>query len=240
MVVSRTRRVRQALYVLLAAAAGAFLLHVMARALWAAFSHDDFPEALAVKVELMPVLFPLHMVTGGLALVLVPAAYALRRQSRLHRWVGRVAAADVLVAGVTAFPVALLAPVTGWSAAGFTAQATVWLVLLAAGIDAVRHRRIARHRACMLLMAATTSGAVFFRLFLGAWAMAGSRRHFETFYACDAWAAWLLPLAGTAMFLARRSRSGQPPVRPAARVDRLGRGRGPRLVLPVAAEPPAL
>lgn len=210
------RLLKRTLFILLAAAAGMFLLHVAVRALWAAFSNDDFPESLAVKVELMPVLFPLHMVTGGLALVLVPAAYVLRGAPRLHRPVGWIAAADVLTAGLTAFPVALVAPVTSWSAAGFTMQATVWLILLGAALNAVLRRRIATHRACMLLMAATTSGAIFFRLFLGLWAVAGDRHRFETFYACDAWAAWMLPLAGTALFLARRSgsRRGDPGARP--------------------------
>jgi hypothetical protein len=53
----------------------------------------------------------------------------------------------------------------------------------------------------MLLMAATTSGAIFFRVFLGLWAKFGTMQHFEIFYALDAWVAWLLPLGTCALLL---------------------------------------
>jgi uncharacterized membrane protein YozB (DUF420 family) len=149
------------------------------------------------------------MVTGGLALVLVPLALASRLAPRWHRLAGRVAAVDVLVAGLTAFPVALVAPVTKLSAWGFAAQGTVWLVLLGFGVWNIRRRRIAAHRACMLLMAATTSGALFFRIYLALFAIYGEFRWYEAFYALDAWIAWSLPLIAMAIFLKRESkRSG--------------------------------
>ena len=55
----------------------------------------------------------------------------------------------------------------------------------------------------MLLMAATTTGAIFFRIFLALWAMFGNFRHYEAFYAFDAWIAWTLPLCAMAIFLKR-------------------------------------
>lgn len=164
---------------------------------------DDFPETLAVKAELMPLVFPVHMVTGGLALVLVPLAILLRHHPRWHRPVARATAVDVVLAGVTAFPVALIAPVTQASALGFTAQGALWLVLLALGIRHIRAGRIEAHRACMLLLAAATSGAVFFRVYLALFAILGSMRHYELFYALDAWLAWGLPTAITAVVLKR-------------------------------------
>lgn len=196
---------RIALLPILAAIAG-LVTYTAGKALWSAFANDDFPESLAVKVELLPLIFPLHMITGGLALLLVPLAFALRHRPAWHRPVGRLAAADVLVSGLTAFPVAWAAPVTLWSAAGFTAQATAWLVLLALGLRAIRQRRVEAHRACMILMMATTSGAVFFRVYLALWAMLGTRRQFDAFYACDAWIAWLLPLILTALAIRRFAR----------------------------------
>ncbi|MDB5679556.1 MAG: hypothetical protein JWM94_2558 [Sphingomonas bacterium] len=171
-----------------------------------AFSNDDFPEALAVKVELLPLVFPIHMITGGLALILLPLAIALRRKPKWHRPLGRIAAIDVLVAGATAYPVAWAAPVTFWSAMGFSAQATTWLTLLALGIWNIRRRRYAAHWTCMLLMTATAMGAVFFRIYLGLFAMLGPSRWFDTFYAGDAWVAWLVPLAVTGAVLARRKK----------------------------------
>ncbi len=185
------------------AALAAFVIRTAWLALESPWQVDDFPEALAIKAELLPLIFPLHMITGGLALLLVPLTFILRRHARWHRPVGRVTALVVAVAGITAFPVALVAPVTTVSAWGFAAQGAVWLILLGFGLHHVRRRQVAQHRAFMLLMAATTSGAVFFRVYLALWAIFGDLRHYEAFYALDAWIAWSLPLAAMAIFLKR-------------------------------------
>lgn len=184
-------------------AIGAFVMLTAVKALNQTFDQSEFPEALALKVELLPRIFPVHMFTGALALILVPIAYALQGRRTWHRIAGRIAAADILVAGLTAFPVAWAAPVSIWSAAGFTAQACIWLTLLALAIWNIRHGRVERHRACMLMMAAATSGAVFFRIYLALWAIFSGGRHFVLFYACDSWLAWSLPLAATAFWLKR-------------------------------------
>ena len=75
--------------------------------------------------------------------------------------------------------------------------------LLALGLWQIRRKRIAQHRAAMLLMAATTTGAVFFRIYLALFALYGDPRHYQAFYAVDAWLAWTLPLAAMAIFLKR-------------------------------------
>jgi hypothetical protein len=117
-----------------------------------------------------------------------------------------MAALDVLLAGLSAYPVAWIAPVSPWSAAGFMTQATVWLVLLALGIRFMLQGRRREHRACMLMMAAATSGAVFFRLYLALWAIFAHGRHFVLFYSCDAWLAWGIPLLVTAYVLKQEER----------------------------------
>lgn len=201
-----TGPIRRAATILILSGISAFVLYTAIKGFWSAFGTDDFPEALAVKVELLPLIFPIHMVTGALALLLGPIAILLRKRPRWHKPIGRIAAADILVSGLTAYPVAWAAPVTFWSAAGFSAQATLWLTLLALGIVNIRRRRIAAHRACMLLLLATTTGAVFFRIYLALWAIYGTMRGYERFYACDAWLAWLLPVAATALLLKRNPR----------------------------------
>ena len=191
-------------WVLILSVVTVFVLYTAERALSGAIDSSDFPEALAVKVELLPVTFPVHMVTGALALILVPLTLVLRPRRQWHRWVGRITAVDVLIAGVTAFPVAWVAPVTTLSALGFSAQAVTWLTLLGLGIYNIRNGRIAAHRACMLLMLAATSGAVFFRIWLALWALYGTSRYYETFYAFDSWFAWAAPVGLTALWLSRR------------------------------------
>ena len=185
------------------AALAAFVIRTALLALESPWQVDDFPEALAIKAELLPLIFPVHMISGGLALLLVPLTFMLRRRPRWHRPVGRMTAMVVAVAGFTAFPVALVVPVTIVSAWGFAAQGTAWLILLGLGLHNIRRGRVARHRAFMLLMAATTTGAVFFRIYLALWAIWGDLRHYEAFYALDAWMAWSLPLAAMAIFLKR-------------------------------------
>ena len=189
------------------AALALFVIQTAVKALRSPWQVDDFPEALAIKVELLPWLFPLHMVAGGLVLQLIPLTLLVRHWPRWHRPLGRITATVVLVAGLTAFPVALVAPVTPVSAWGFAAQGFVWLVLLALGLRNIRLRRRQAHRAAMLLMAATTTGAIFFRVYLALWAIFGTFRYYEAFYAADAWIAWTLPLAAMAIFLKRTGAS---------------------------------
>lgn len=194
---------RRTVSVVILAAIGLFVIQTAWKALRAPWQIDDFPEALYIKTELLPWTFPAHMIAGGLALLLVPAMILLSGKPRWHRRLAWLTVPVVLLAGITAFPVALIAPVTPLSAWGFAAQGAVWLVLLAAGIWHVRGRRLAQHRAVMLLLAAVTSGAVFFRIFLALFALYGDRRHYQTFYAIDSWVAWGLPLIAMAIFLKR-------------------------------------
>ena len=185
---------------LILAALAAFVIYTALRGISESWDNDGFPESLAVKLELMPFLFPVHMISGGLALLLVPLAISLRFRP-WHKLAGRIAAVDILIAGITAIPVALQAPVTKISAAGFTAQSIVWLVLLTLGVWNIRQGRVKVHRACMLMLAAVTSGAMFFRVYLALSKLVIPANHFYDFYAADAWVAWGLPLLAVATWL---------------------------------------
>ncbi|MEP6826699.1 MAG: DUF2306 domain-containing protein, partial [Aestuariivirga sp.] len=177
-----------------------FLILTAAKAVRETFDNGDFPEALAVKVDLLPIIFPVHMLTGGLALLLVPLALFLRG-TRWHKWAGRAAGVDIICAGVTAIPVALTAPLTPVAAAGFSTQALVWMALLAKGYWHIRRRDISGHWQAMVMLAAVTSGAMFFRIYLAFWAIYGSRRQLTIFYGLDSWVAWLLPLIVVVLIL---------------------------------------
>lgn len=205
--INRAGTIRRLLGGALLAGIALFVILTAWKALIAPWQVEDFPEALYVKVELLPWIFPAHMIAGGLALLLVPLMIVLSRSSRRHRMLARLTAPVVLVAGLTAFPVALVAPVTRISAWGFAAQGAMWLALLGLGIWHARAKRLAQHRGCMLLLAATTTGAVFFRIYLALFVLWGHPRDYEAFYALDAWMAWLLPLIATAFFLKRTGAS---------------------------------
>jgi uncharacterized membrane protein YozB (DUF420 family) len=182
---------------------GLLVLATSARALSEIFHNDDFPDLLALKLEHLPLIFPLHMASGAISLLLVPLVFLLRRRPSWHRWAGRAASVLVVVGALTAWPVAWMHPVSWMTAAGFSVQAALWLGFLGAGIRAIRRGRIAAHRRAMLLMMAVTSGAVFFRVWLALWAWLAFGWHFALVYSCDAWLGWLLPLMATWAWLRR-------------------------------------
>jgi uncharacterized membrane protein YozB (DUF420 family) len=143
----------------------------------------------------LPLVFPLHMIAAGLALILIPIAAAVRHDRRIHRPIGRIAAACVCVGAVTALAVAIGSEASLATRAGFFAQGLVWLALLVAAVVAIRRHDRARHARLMLAMAAVASGAVWLRLTLsGAMAL---ELPFDTVYPVAAWLCWIVPLAVT-------------------------------------------
>jgi uncharacterized membrane protein YozB (DUF420 family) len=151
------------------------------------------PYPLALVLRRLPIIFPLHMVSAGLALILIPIAAALRHRRRIHRMVGRITAVFVCIGAVTALAVAVASEASLAARAGLFAQGIVWLALLAMAVAAIRRRERARHARLMLAMAAVASGAILLRLTLaGAIAL---NLPFDTAYAVAAWACWIIPLA---------------------------------------------
>ena len=155
------------------------------------------PYELFVVLQRLPLVFPLHMIASGLALILIPIAAFARPWRGVHRAAGRIAAAAVIVGGLTALPVALASEATAVARAGLFTQGLVWLALLAAAVAAIRCGEVGRHARCMLAMAAVASGAVWLRLVMFAANAAGLP--FEPVYAAATWACWLIPLAIAAM-----------------------------------------
>jgi hypothetical protein len=151
------------------------------------------PYPLALVLRRLPIIFPLHMVSAGLALILIPIAAALRHRRRIHRMVGRITAVFVCIGAVTALAVAVASEASLAARAGLFVQGVVWLALLAMAVAAIRRRERARHARLMLAMAAVASGAILLRLTLaGAIAL---NLPFDTAYAVAAWACWIIPLA---------------------------------------------
>jgi uncharacterized membrane protein YozB (DUF420 family) len=133
---------------------------------------------------------------------LVPLALQFRG-SVWHKFAGRIAAADIVIAALTAIPVALENPLTNVTAAGFVVQAILWLTLLVVGVWNIKRGKIRAHQNSMLLMAAVTSGALFFRVFLAGFAAFGGHAYFKMFYSIDAWVGWGVPFALCLVWLIR-------------------------------------
>lgn len=151
------------------------------------------PFNLFVVDERLPVVFKLHMLASGAALLLIPLVITVRRDRALHRPLGQLAAVCVVIGALSSLPVAIASSSVVAARAGFLAQGLVWLALIAVGIVSARKRQFARHAQAMVAMAAVASGALWVRLTT---AVATSfALPFDPIYGCVAWAGWLLPLA---------------------------------------------
>lgn len=140
-----------------------------------------------------PILFPAHMLSSALALVIAPIAIAVRHRPDVHRVLGRLLGAFVVIGGLTSLPVALMSHSPVIARAGFLVQGLVWLYLFAAAFIAIRQRNVSRHAHLMMAMVAVTTGAVWFRLITGAAIMLGLP--FEPVYSLAAWIGWIIPLS---------------------------------------------
>jgi hypothetical protein len=154
---------------------------------------------LSLLDQRLPVLFRAHMLSSGLALLLVPAAIACHG-FRLHKVLGRSAAVLVIAGGMTALPVAVMGDASVPAKSGFAVQAIVWIALVLAAVGAIWRGDRARHMLLMLAVAAVASAAFWLRL--ASWLAVKWGLPFEPVYALAAWLSWMLPL-GAIGLLAR-------------------------------------
>jgi len=178
-------------------------LPVGSTALGAATGLLPLPYELAIVDQRLPVVFRVHMLTSGLALLLVPCAIASHGLS-VHKLLGRSAAALVLAGGMTAIPVAMASAASGAARAGFLLQALVWIALVLLAVAAIRGGDRTRHMWLMLAVAAVASGAFWLRL--ASWAAVKLSLPYETVYAVAAWLSWVGPVC--LIYLIARHRVG--------------------------------
>ena len=101
-----------------------------------------------------PFVTALHVVLGGIYLILAPLQFVSRIRSRhltYHRRVGRLLVAIGLVVGATALFMGLVIPFFGWGERVIIGLfGTVFLVALTMGFLHVRAGRVALHREWMM------------------------------------------------------------------------------------------
>ncbi|MCL2716544.1 MAG: DUF2306 domain-containing protein [Alphaproteobacteria bacterium] len=154
---------------------------------------STLPYPLAVILDRLPRVFPVHMAASALALALVPLAVLAWRWPRWHRPLGRLAALCVVTGGIAALAVALNSVAT-WSARlGFVAQAVTWLGTLGLGLWCIRQHNVKGHAGWMAQMVVLTLSPVLLRL-MAAVVVMNRPRDFDFYYAVIAWVCWLVPL----------------------------------------------
>lgn len=139
-----------------------------------------------------PFLFPAHMLSSSMALLIAPIVIALRHRPELHRPLGRLLGVFVVIGGLTSLPVAIMSHSPALARAGFFVQGLVWLYLFGSAFRAIRQRNIPRHAHLMMAMVAVTTGAVWFRVITGVSIV--FHLPFDPVYALAAWIGWMVPL----------------------------------------------
>lgn len=139
---------------------------------------------------IVPLLF--HAGGGVVALLLGPWGFwgALRRNKylQIHRWMGRVYLAAVLVGGVAGLYMALTAFGGLPTRIGFSMLALLWLSTGGMAYGLIRRREVARHREWMIRNYALTFSAVTLRLWLPVFLSLGYT--FPEAYTTVAWLCW--------------------------------------------------
>lgn len=134
-----------------------------------------------------------HGVAGAGALCLGLVAFVRQTHRwKLHTLVGRTYAACVLVAGITALPMAAMAEGGVSSRLAFFLQAVFWLFTGSVAFGAARRRRFRLHRRFMVRNYALTYSAVVSRLLLNGLQEAGLG--FSDIYPIVSWT-WVTGLA---------------------------------------------
>jgi uncharacterized membrane protein len=195
--VSRTRDSQLPLIVVLAALALALLWFLVQKAHYLTdYSRVYYTDYFwPRRAGLIP-----HLIGGSLAITagLVQLWLGLtNRVSRLHRVLGRVYAAGVLIGSIGGFYLALTIPGPLPYAAGLFTLCVAWVITTAMALYSIRTRRVEQHREWMLRSYTVTFAFVTYRLlsyWLRRWLHIPESDVADQLDTLLAWASWAVPL----------------------------------------------
>jgi uncharacterized membrane protein len=133
-----------------------------------------------------------HLGASALALAIGPFQFNSRlraRYRRLHRVVGRVYVASVVVGGVAGFRLALVSQGGLVAHLGFGLLAVLWVTTVAIAFQRIRAGRELEHRRWMIRNFSLTFAAVMLRLYVPVSVAAGIP--FTVAYPVIAWLCWV-------------------------------------------------
>jgi uncharacterized membrane protein len=150
--------------------------------------------------------FYTHILLGGLALLSGCTQFLPKlRQKRLalHRNLGKVYVASVLLSGCAGFGVAFAASGGLMAQLGFGTLAILWLFTTMQAYQSIRRKNIAQHQNWMTRSYALCFGAVTLRLWMPIF-LGGLGMSFEAAYPIIAWLAWVPNLAVAELIIGLR------------------------------------
>lgn len=139
-------------------------------AVWTAFVVEGITRGadhVAHHIANVGSILAVHMIAGGLAVLLVPLQVSRmwrRGDRRKHVYLGWALVPIVTIGALTTPPISFNMTYPLWSEAGFALGSIAWFGALVMGIWHIRHRNLEQHRRWMVMMAALSFGAVSFRL----------------------------------------------------------------------------
>lgn len=152
----------------------------------------------ATFIGVYRVAFYVHIFAGPVVLLngLILLSETVRRRYRgLHRWLGRVQVATLLLFVLPSSVVMSRHAFGGWPAGlSFLLLSTATAACAIAGVIYARRRRYDQHRRWMLRCYVLICSAVALRLISGAAGLVGVPSP-EAAYIVAAWSSWLIPLA---------------------------------------------
>ena len=163
------------------------------------------PEFHAKFAELS-VFSSMHIIGGGVVIIIGGFQFwsRLRRDHiNIHRWLGRIYLAFILVGGVGGLVIAPRSDGGLVAHFGFGMLAVLWLFSGWQAYVCIRRGDIQSHKAWMMRNFAMTFGAVLLRVYLGLFAMAGI--DFVEAYPTVAWIAWVPNLILVEWYLALKA-----------------------------------
>jgi len=167
-------------------------------------------EFVAYHATERQLAFYTHITLAPVALAVLPFQFwaGLRaRRPTVHRWLGRIYGASILLSGLGGLAMAIGTEAGPVAAFGFGGLAIVWLGTTIWAVWLATQRRIVEHRRWMIRSAALTFAAVTLRLYLP---ILGATVGMEVGYPLVAWLCWVPNLLVAEWVLRRR------PVRRAA------------------------
>lgn len=137
---------------------------------WAAFVVEGITRGadhVAYHIENLGTTLAVHMIAGGLAVILVPIQVSRmwrRGDRRKHVYLGWALVPIVTIAALTTPPISFNMTLPFWSELGFAMGSVAWFGALVMGIWSIKTKHYVLHQRWMVMMAALSFGAVSFRL----------------------------------------------------------------------------
>lgn len=162
-----------------------------------------FPDMLG-HLNQRRLFFILHISAASIALALGPLQFLPKFRAKnlgLHRWLGRIYAVSILVAGGAGLVIALWSEGGIVASTGFGLLAILWVGITGTAVRLAMVRKIADHRRWMIRSFALTFAAVTLRLYLLGFIGAGFSYTEASIYL--AWLCWVPNLMAAEWFLRR-------------------------------------